>query len=122
VSVCLLSFGLLVTLQGLGKLTVHLPDILALISYSQEFRQLGNNSISHGFCSGGNISRVYVLYLTFPPPQMITMLALYILSMWYKRNEVQRRFSFFIGGATSAGASGSLLATTIDHTDGVSGY
>jgi MFS family permease len=50
------------------------------------------------------------------------MLAFYIMSMWYKRNEAQRRFSFFVGGATFAGAFGGLLATAIGHMDGVNGY
>lgn len=50
------------------------------------------------------------------------MPAFYIMSMWYKRNEAQRRFSFFVGGATFAGAFGGLLATAIGHMNGVNGY
>ncbi|KAF2870651.1 major facilitator superfamily domain-containing protein [Massariosphaeria phaeospora] len=46
----------------------------------------------------------------------------YLLSMWYKRLEAQRRFSFFVNAATFAGAFGSLLATGIGHMDGIRGY
>lgn len=44
------------------------------------------------------------------------------MSMWYKRKEAQRRFSFFLCGATLAGAFGGLLATGIGHMDGIRGY
>lgn len=42
--------------------------------------------------------------------------------MWYKRNEAQRRFSFFVNAATFAGAFGSLLATGIGNMNGICGY
>jgi hypothetical protein len=44
------------------------------------------------------------------------------MSMWYKRAEAQKRFSFFVSAATFAGAFGGLLATAIGHMDGVRGY
>jgi len=46
----------------------------------------------------------------------------YLLSMWYKRAEAQRRFSFFVNAATFAGAFGSLLPTGIGHMRKVRGY
>ncbi|KAF2831055.1 MFS general substrate transporter [Ophiobolus disseminans] len=46
----------------------------------------------------------------------------YLMSMWYKRDEAQRRFSFFVSAATFAGAFGGLLATGIGHMDGIRGY
>ncbi|KAF2203994.1 MFS transporter [Delitschia confertaspora ATCC 74209] len=46
----------------------------------------------------------------------------YLMSMWYKREESQRRFSFFVCGATFAGAFGGLLATGIGHMNGIRGY
>jgi sugar phosphate permease len=46
----------------------------------------------------------------------------YLMSMWYKRDEAQRRFSFFVSAATFAGAFGGLLATAIGHMDGIRGY
>ena len=42
--------------------------------------------------------------------------------MWYKRIEAQRRFSFFFGSTTLAGAFGSLLASAIGKMDGMRGY
>ena len=42
--------------------------------------------------------------------------------MWYKRDEAQRRFSFFFGSTTLAGAFGSLLASAIGNMNGLRGY
>lgn len=42
--------------------------------------------------------------------------------MWYKRIEAQRRFSFFFGSTTLAGAFGSLLASAIGKMNGTRGY
>lgn len=44
------------------------------------------------------------------------------MSMWYKRLEAQRRFSFFVNAATFAGAFSGLLATGIGRMDGMKGY
>lgn len=44
------------------------------------------------------------------------------MSMWYKRDEAQRRFSFFVSAATFAGAFGGLLATAIGGMNKVRGY
>ncbi|PVI02977.1 MFS general substrate transporter [Periconia macrospinosa] len=46
----------------------------------------------------------------------------YLLSMWYKRSEAQKRFSFFTNASTLGGAFGGLLATSIGHMDGVRGW
>ena len=46
----------------------------------------------------------------------------YLISMWYKRIEAQRRFSFFFGSTTLAGAFGSLLASAIGKMNGIRGY
>ncbi|KAJ8106931.1 hypothetical protein OPT61_g9214 [Boeremia exigua] len=48
--------------------------------------------------------------------------AFYILSMWYRRHESQRRYSFFFSSTTLAGAFGGLLASAIGKMDGVRGY
>lgn len=45
----------------------------------------------------------------------------YVLSMWYKREEAQRRFTLFFGSATLASAFGSLLASGIENMNGVHG-
>ena len=46
----------------------------------------------------------------------------YLMSMWYKRREAQKRFSFFFAGCSLAGAFGGLIASGIGHIDGVGGY
>jgi MFS family permease len=52
----------------------------------------------------------------------VTIIGFYLMSMWYKRGEAQKRFSFFVSAATFAGAFGGLLATAIGHMNGVRGY
>lgn len=44
------------------------------------------------------------------------------MGMWYKRNEAQKRFSFFFNSTTLAGAFGGLLAYGLGHMDGLRGY
>ncbi|KKZ67003.1 hypothetical protein EMCG_07303 [[Emmonsia] crescens] len=46
----------------------------------------------------------------------------YLLGMWYKRSEAQKRFSFFFSSTTLAGAFGGMLASAIGKMDGVRGY
>ncbi|TID13934.1 Protein argonaute [Venturia nashicola] len=46
----------------------------------------------------------------------------YIISMYYKRYELQRRFTVFFSASIMAGAIGGLLAYGIAHMDGVRGY
>lgn len=46
----------------------------------------------------------------------------YLIGMWYKRTEAQRRYSFFFSSTTLAGAFGGLLASAIGNMDGVRGY
>ncbi|EAW08971.1 putative MFS transporter [Aspergillus clavatus NRRL 1] len=46
----------------------------------------------------------------------------YLMGMWYKRSEAQKRFSFFFGSTTLAGAFGGLLASGIGKMDGLRGY
>ncbi|KAI5818258.1 major facilitator superfamily domain-containing protein [Pyronema omphalodes] len=47
--------------------------------------------------------------------------AFYLLSMWYRREESQSRFSFFFISTTLASAFGGLLASAIGKMDGVRG-
>ena len=44
------------------------------------------------------------------------------MSMWYTREEVLRRFSFFFNSSTLAGAFGGLLASAIEKMQGLRGY
>ncbi|KAJ9155044.1 MFS general substrate transporter [Pleurostoma richardsiae] len=46
----------------------------------------------------------------------------YLLGMWYKRHESQKRFSFFFSSTSLAGAFGGLLASAIGKMDGLRGY
>lgn len=46
----------------------------------------------------------------------------YLIGMWYKRSEAQRRFSFFFGSTSLAGAFGGLLASAIGKMDGMRGH
>ncbi|KAK4549097.1 hypothetical protein LTR36_007553 [Oleoguttula mirabilis] len=47
---------------------------------------------------------------------------MYLISMYYKRYELQRRFSVFFTGSILAGSFSGLLAYAISHMDGVGGY
>lgn len=46
----------------------------------------------------------------------------YLIGMWYKRSEAQRRYSFFFSSTSLAGAFGGLLAAAIGRMDGMRGY
>ncbi|PLB46592.1 MFS transporter [Aspergillus steynii IBT 23096] len=46
----------------------------------------------------------------------------YLIGMWYKRSEAQKRFSLFFCSTTVAGAFGGLLASGIGKMDGLRGY
>ena len=46
----------------------------------------------------------------------------YLISMWYKRHEAQKRYTFFFASTTLAGAFGGLLASAIGKMNGLRGY
>ncbi|KAH9922693.1 MFS general substrate transporter [Amylocystis lapponica] len=46
----------------------------------------------------------------------------YLIAMWYKRAEAQKRYSFYFSSTTLAGAFGGLLASAIGKMDGMRGY
>jgi MFS family permease len=48
--------------------------------------------------------------------------AFYLIGMWYRRHEAQKRYSFFFSSTTLAGAFGGLLASAIGKMDGMRGY
>jgi MFS family permease len=48
--------------------------------------------------------------------------AFYLLAMWYRREESQKRYTFFFSSTTLAGAFGGLLASAIGKMDYVRGY
>lgn len=45
----------------------------------------------------------------------------YLISMWYRREEAQKRYSFFFSSTTLAGAFGGLIAAGIHNLDGDKG-
>lgn len=49
-------------------------------------------------------------------------LGFYLMGMWYKRSEAQKRFSFFFSSTTLAGAFGGLLAYGLGQMAGMRGY
>lgn len=51
-----------------------------------------------------------------------SVIAFYLIGMWYKRSEAQRRYSFFFSSTTLAGAFGGLLAAAIGKMNGLRGY
>lgn len=52
----------------------------------------------------------------------ITVIGFYLIGMWYRREEAQRRYTFFFLSTTLAGAFGGLLASAIGLMDGLRGY
>lgn len=46
----------------------------------------------------------------------------YVISMWYRRSEAQKRISFFFSSTSLAGAFGGLLASAIGKMAGMRGY
>ncbi|CAJ2506217.1 Uu.00g003470.m01.CDS01 [Anthostomella pinea] len=46
----------------------------------------------------------------------------YLIGMWYKRSEAQKRYSLFFSSTSLAGAFGGLLASAIGKMDGIRGY
>lgn len=46
----------------------------------------------------------------------------YLIGMWYRRREAQKRYSFFFSSTTLAGAFGGLLASAIGKMDHMRGY
>ncbi|TCD62573.1 hypothetical protein EIP91_006723 [Steccherinum ochraceum] len=47
---------------------------------------------------------------------------LYLLAMWYRREDALKRCAFFFGSNNLAGAFGGLLATAIGKMDGMRGF
>jgi MFS family permease len=48
--------------------------------------------------------------------------SVYLISMWYKRFELQWRLSVFFSASIIAGAFGGLFAYALGNMDGVGGY
>lgn len=78
-------------------------------------------TMTQGFCTsyGGLVTARFFLGVFEAP---IFQGAYYLISMWYKRNECQKRFTFFFAAIALAGAFGGLLAAAIGKMDGLRGY
>lgn len=48
--------------------------------------------------------------------------AFYLIGMWYRRTEAQKRFSFFFNSTTLAGAFGGLFAAALGQMGGLRGF
>lgn len=48
--------------------------------------------------------------------------AFYLIGMWYRRAQAQKRYTFFFSSTTLAGAFGGLLASAIGKMNGMRGY
>ncbi|MCJ1435985.1 hypothetical protein MMC27_005363 [Xylographa pallens] len=90
-----------------------------------------------GLVSGSNqyntaLTIFFVPYILFEIPSNIFLKKLkphvwlsgcfYLIGMWYKRAEAQKRYSFFFSSTTLAGAFGGLLAAAIGKMNGMRGY
>ncbi|KAL4748750.1 hypothetical protein BDW72DRAFT_205360 [Aspergillus terricola var. indicus] len=71
----------------------------------------------------------FIPYILFEIPSNILLRKLkphvwrvYLLGMWYRRSEAQKRYSIFSSSTILAGAFGGLLASAIGKMDGVRGY
>lgn len=68
------------------------------------------------------------MYVSPPPPGwfwstvLTTSTGFYLLGMWYKRSEAQKRFTFFFSSTTLAGAFGGVLASGLGKMEGIRGY
>jgi MFS family permease len=64
----------------------------------------------------------YSFHLVFIQTLSNSLPGFYLIGMWYRRHESQRRYSFFFSSTTLAGAFGGLLASAIGKMDGMRGY
>ena len=53
---------------------------------------------------------------------MLKDLGFYLIGMWYRRSEAQKRYTLFFISTQLAGAFGGLLASAIGKMDGSRGY
>lgn len=52
----------------------------------------------------------------------MSLTSLQLIGMWYRRDEAQKRFSFFFSSTSLAGAFGGLIASGISKMNGIRGY
>lgn len=75
-----------------------------------------------GLAECGMFPGCKIIYTTSMTDNMLIKPGFYLISMWYKRSEAQRRYTFFFSSTTLAGAFGGLLASAIGKMSGLQGY
>jgi MFS family permease len=105
-SACMFLFGLTTICQGLVK---NYSGLLATRFFLGLFET--------GMFPGCELSLYDHVCL-----DLTSIAGFYLIGMWYRRHESQRRYSFFFSSTTLAGAFGGLLASAIGKMDGMRGY
>ena len=95
-----------------------------LTVYSSELQRLACYSLPARPCRSWNLPRQYVSPSKGPARRGSSraITGYYLISFWYKRDEAQKRFTFYWCSVLIASAFGGLLASAIAKMDGVGGY
>ena len=92
-----------------------------LPGFGAKLGRIDDNALVPGHVRDRPVSWMYVEFSTILWPHT-DLIGFYLLGMWYKRSEAQKRFSFFFSSTTLAGAFGGLLAYGLGQMDGLRGY
>lgn len=103
-------FGLVTLLQG------FVQSFSGLIA-TRFFLGLAEAGVFPGCEYGGGINNQ-----AYPLVTNIRCLGFYLISMWYRRSEAQKRYTLFFSSTQLAGAFGGLLASAIGNMNGLRGY
>ena len=113
--------------QGFGTRTpISLISSPQLTKSSPKLWRPPRNSLPPRSCRSRNFPRQYV-YLSAAPSKLVSsslteIIGFYLISFWYKREEAQKRFTFYWCSVLIASAFGGLFASAIANMDGVGGY
>ncbi len=110
VSICMFLFGFVTLLQGFVQ---NLSGLIA----TRFFLGLAEAGVFPGCKCGGSINNQACLLVT-----NMGCVGFYLISMWYKRSEAQKRYTLFFSSTQLAGAFGGLLASAIGNMNGLQGY
>jgi MFS family permease len=88
----------------------------------QQLWRTHRRSFLLGYCGVWFLSSWSVhMYERFSIAKPNTLSATYLLTIWYRRYEVQKRMAVFYTAASLSGAFSGLLAYGIEQMDGISG-
>ena len=97
-------------------------DLSSLMGVVQGYRGLW---AARFFLGVAEVSNVYLIYdghlLTTRSQCGFFPAATFLLTIWYKRYEIQTRMAIFYASASLSGAFSGLLAFAIQNMDGVGG-